>query len=313
MLSTVHGQTEGVQYLSRVVQGAMKTPLLLVGPEGTGRRFSVIAAAKEAFREDEPERCSQCFKIDRGIHPDFRIVQPPSGKEIKVETIRDLISTTGFRPAQAPYKYLVIDGADRMTSAAANALLKTLEEAPSEVRFFLLAEDETKVLPTIRSRCALVRFQPLSEEFILQTLQQHTDDSTKALVYCRLAEGSVGRAVKFLGSGRLMLRDQMLTLFKIAATGNIQQLFSAIDSVDEDLLQGLRFGEHILHDLTMINVLPSRVTNLDVMSDLKTLYAKIGPQKVATLRTGLLDVWRAAQGHINLPFHVKTWLTTSFV
>src|SRR5690606_13632128 len=147
-------------------------------------------------------------------------------------------------PAQAPYKYLVIDGADRMTSAAANALLKTLEEAPSEVRFFLLAEDETKVLPTIRSRCALVRFQPLSEEFILHTLQQHTDDSTKALVYCRLAEGSVGRAVKFLGSGRLMLRDQMLTLFKIGSTGNIQQLFSAIDSVDEDLLQGLRFGEH---------------------------------------------------------------------
>jgi DNA polymerase-3 subunit delta' len=313
MLGAVQGQREAVQYLSKVIDRSLSTPLLLVGTEGTGRRFSVVETAVEIFREGDPEKCSQCYKLKRGIHPDFHVIRPEDNKDIKVSAIRDLIGHTGFHPSQAPLKFLVIDGADRMTSAAANALLKTLEESPKSVRFFLLAEDASLVIPTIRSRCAMVRYQPLPEDFILQSLANHTEDVTKALVCCRLAEGSVGRALKFLGSGRLVLRDQMISLLKIGLTRDLARLFSTVDSIGADLGTGLHFCEHILHDLVMLPCLPSRITNLDVASDLDVLRSNLGVKRIAELRLGLTTLRHSLHGSITLPFHVKSWLTSVFI
>lgn len=214
MLSNVQGQDEGVRFLRRVVDGALSDPLLLVGTEGVGRRYSVHEAAKEAFCGGEEDDCFHCVQIDRGAHPDFVEIRPQDGKEIGVDAIRSVVNQAYSFPVTAKLRFFLIDGVDRMTPAAANALLKTLEEPPRMGRFFLLAEESSRVLATIRSRCGLVRYRPLAEDFVVASLARFEKDGTKALVYARLAEGSLGRAVQLRGSGRLTLRDQVLSILQ---------------------------------------------------------------------------------------------------
>lgn len=312
MLSDVQGQDEGVRYLRGIIEGTLTSPLLLIGDAGVGRRFSITEAAKELFREGPPDECPHCYQIDKGTHPDFRVVEPEEeGKEIKVGDIRDLVEKTGVKPGWAPLKFLVIDGADRMTVAASNALLKVLEEAPVTVRFFLIAEEPKRVLPTIRSRCMEIRYRRLPESFVVEKLMELTDDATKALVYCRLADGSVGRAVKFLGSGQLGLRDRMLGLLKTGLSGDISQLFSAVDSVT-DLVLGMSFLEHIVHDLVMLPHSPSHLSNVDLVTELGAVRKSLGERRVAKLRSELEVVLPRMNGPYNRSFHVKTMLASSF-
>lgn len=304
MLEAVQGQDDAVLYLRRVLDGHLCNPLLLVGPSGTGRKFSCLQAAREMVRDDE----SQVYQIDKGNHPDVRLVEP-DGREIKVDVVRALIAETAFKPSRARMKFLILDGADKLTVAAANALLKVLEEGPDRVRFFLLAEKQEMVLPTIRSRSVTVNFRRLPESFILDTLLGHTEDHTKALVVSRLAEGSVGKAIRYLHSGRVTLRNRMLGLLSPSSKGGISELFSAVDSV-EDLPLGLSFLEHILHDMIMLPHDPSRCTNQDRLDELEALRAKLGREKVERLREGLRLVAQRARGYINLPFHVKALLAS---
>lgn len=311
MLSDVQGQSEGVRFLRRVVEGHLTSPLLLVGTGGVGRRFSVVEAAKEAFSGNEPDSL-HCLQIAEGVHPDLVVVEPLDGKDIGVDTIREIVKQTNLFPSQVPVRYVVIDGADTMTTPAANALLKTLEEPPPTSRFFLLAESPAAVLPTIRSRCGLVHYQPLSETFIVNFLASQTDDATKALVCARLSGGSVGRALQYLASGRLALRNKMLSLLRAGLAGDLSSLFSIVDSAEEDLQHGLRFFEHLLHDLIMIPHDPARLSNLDIAEDLGGLREQMTEGQLDGLLSGLRELQGRVGRPINLAFHVKAYLATAF-
>lgn len=307
MLSKIQEQAEGVAFLERVVSGELTSPLLLVGDEGTGRRFAVVEAAKEAWPGEIHE-----VQIDHGSHPDLVLIQPATGKDIGVEAIREVVDQAYTFPSMVPSRYVIIDGADTMTPAAANALLKTLEEPPRTTKFFLLAQSYQRVIPTIRSRCGLVRFKPLSESFIVDHLKEIEPDPAKALVYARLSEGSVGRATQYKLTGRLRLRDKMLSLLKIGLRRDLSSLFSAVDEIS-DLVLGLQFLERLLGDLVMLPHAPHRLTNLDIAEELGALR----PSFVKHL-DGLIGGLRGVQDRlrmptkINLAFHVKAYLATAF-
>lgn len=318
MLTEVREQDEGVRFLRKVVEGQLTSPLLLVGPEGVGRRYSILEAAREAFSKGALDSIHS-VQLDRGAHPDFTIVQAPDQKDIGIDQIRGVIEQASFIPMMADRRYVVIEGADAMTPAASNAFLKTLEEPHESTQFFLLAESLGEVLPTIRSRCGVVRYRPLSEGFIVNRLMEHTDDGTKALVYARLSEGSAGRAIQYLGSGRLALRDSMVSLLQKALTRDFASLFAGVNSIGgaavkgvSGLKLGLRFLEHVLHDLAMMPFDPSRLTNLDIAEDLGRLRVQIGDQRLEKLLTGIKLVRRRQNAPINLGFHIKTYLASAF-
>ena len=307
MLKDVYWQTKGVSLLQRVIDRQLNVPLLLVGPAGTGRRFSVLAAAKEIVKQDE----SQVYQVATGRHPDITVALPESGKEVKVEAIRALLEKAKFQPSRAPLRFLVVDGIDNATSAAENALLKVLEDAPSLVRFFLLAEREDKVIPTIRSRCAVARYRALPTQFIQEKLRDHTENDARALVCSRLAEGSVGRAIHYLDSGKLSLRDSMLSALSFVPKRDVQSLFSVVESIAEDLPLALRFLEHLLFDMTMLRRDPSLILNTDKTDAL----VKLGGQlegKTEQLRSALKVVQALEGSSINLVFHVKTLFISAF-
>jgi DNA polymerase-3 subunit delta' len=310
MLTEIQHQTEGVKFLKRFVEGRLVSPLLLIGPSGVGRRFSVLKAAQEAFCTEtrEPEcPCSSCYTINKGIHPDV-ITLPATEKDIGIDDIRQVINEAKSYPSVSNVRCFVIDGADRFTIPAANAFLKTLEEPPARSRFFLIAEDIDRVLPTIRSRCGLVRYLPLPEAFVLSIVQRY-EESAKALVYTRMGEGSVGDAIRYWGAGRLTLRDQILNVLQLALKKDLPLLFSAVDTLDRDLLLALKFLEQILHDVLIVRVDTTKAIHADRLDALKELGKKVTPRIWSGLARKIKDLQvRHRTTRLNLPFHFKTIL-----
>lgn len=316
MLTEVIGQDEGIRFLYQVGRGSFTSPLLIVGDEGVGRKYAVMQLVKELFCVADKAigcRCFACRQLDEGSHSDLIVVSPPDEKEIGVDQIRSVVDESDSYPATAPVRAFLIDGVDRMTPAAANALLKTLEEPPHTSRFFLLAEDANRVIPTIRSRCGRVRFKRLPESFVVSKVQQFESDDTKALVYSRMSEGSVGRAIRFWGSGKLGLRDRILTLLQAGVEGDLPSIFSIISALDKDLPLGLRFLDQLLHDLLMLNHEPARMIHIDVTDTLRAVRARLSDSVWSKLNKGLktLNV-RNSSSRINLSFHVQTLFVDAF-
>ena len=313
MLNQVQEQTEGVRYLTKVVEGTYTSPLLLVGEEGVGKRFSVLQAIKQSASRGNPEDPA-IFQIDSKAHPDVSIIESEGGKDIGIDAVRGVLSRAVTYPMMAPYKYLVVDGADRLTIPAANAILKTLEEPPEKTRFFLIAESSDRVIPTIRSRCGRVRYKRLSEKFVLETVRNFVPDVTKSLVYTRLAEGSLGRALYYFGSSRLGLRDRSFGLIKAGLSGDLSSLFSAVSNIGkEDLSLALRFLEHLLYDLAMLPYAPNKIANLDLVDELQSVRSSLGDKRIRGLQRGLYDLLlRSRYTQITLDFHVKTYLALAF-
>jgi hypothetical protein len=317
VLSEVQEQELGVAYLRKVVEHALTSPLLLVGEEGVGRRFAALQATKELVCSGTRQpgcKCLDCSQIDMGNHPDITFVGPVEDKDIGIDAIRSLIQQSGTYPSIAPLRVFILDGADRLTGPAANAILKVLEEPPSTTRFFLLAESAKEIIPTIRSRCGIVPFRRLSEPLIVSVLQRYESDPAKALVYARIGEGSVGRAVQYWTSGRLSLRDKVFSLLEYGLKRDLVSLFSAVDSIGPALPLGLRFFGQLLLDVRMIRIDPARVLNSDMHAELQ----RVGPAlNEATWHRLVADLRRVRvqqrTTYISLPFHVKTLLATIFV
>lgn len=266
MLSNVLGQPDGVAYLRRVLSGELKCPLMLEGPPGVGRHYSVQQAAREGICRKPRDLQANLDQLDTGTHPDWHVLS--DDKDIGVEAVRDVLDQLSRPPALGRYRFVVVDSCDRMTDAAANCILKTLEEPPPYVRFFLLCSDPSKVIPTIRSRCGRVRYTKLPEDVILARLSELESDPLRAQVCCRYAQGSLGEAVRFWGSGRLALRGKALTALKGSLSGDWSALCRAVDSVEKELSSFSQVFEHILKDLQIIGHLPGAITNLDLYSDL---------------------------------------------
>lgn len=315
MLSDVYGQDLGVAYLRGVVEQRVTSPLLIVGEEGVGRKFAVLQAVREMFctgTHDAACQCTHCSLLGEDTHPCLHMICPVEGKDIGVEAIREVITESESYPTMGSWSVFIIDGADRMTIPAANALLKVLEEPPSAVRFFLLAESKNNVLLTIQSRCGLVPFQRLPEPFILSMVQRFEKDDAKALVYARLADGSVGRAVQYWGSGRLTLRDKVFALLKLGLKRDLLSLFSAVESLGQELPLGLRFLATLLLDLRMILHAPDLVTNRDLSEELGEIARSLSDTTWHAITVDLRRIQTLSRTtHIALPFHVKTMLTAA--
>jgi DNA polymerase III delta prime subunit len=316
MLAEVQYQAEGVRFLRRFVEGQLVSPLMLVGPDGVGRRFSVIKAVQEAFCTGTHESgcpCSSCYTINKGIHPDI-VTLAAGEKDIGVDSIREIIDAAKNYPSVSNIRCFIIDGADRFTIPAANAFLKTLEEPPARSRFFLITRTTERVIPTILSRCGQVRYSPLPDTFVLSIVQRYEEDSVKALVYTRMSEGSVGNAIQYWGSGKLTLRDQILKTLLLAVEKDLPSLFSSIDAMNQDLLLALKFLEQVLSDVLIVHVDPTKIINTDRLDDLKKLEKKAILQVWAKLARKIKDLqiqYRVTR--INISFHLKAVFIESFL
>lgn len=187
---------------------------LLAGARGVGKGAFARAAARALVAEpDVPQP-------EEGMHPDVLLLEPlPDGDEeakkrdegkpykrkrsISVDQVRSLQTRLFTRPTLGARRAIIIDPADDLEKNAANALLKSLEEPPAGTVFLLLAHRPGQLLPTIRSRCRVLRFAPLDDaaiDAILRREAPEADDATRAAAIAA-AEGSPGSALAFVDRG----------------------------------------------------------------------------------------------------------------
>jgi DNA polymerase-3 subunit delta' len=144
--------------------------LLFTGPSGVGKRMTALALASALNCDQAPGvgcgTCAVCTRIHEGIHPDvITLAREGAAQIVPIETVRSqVIAAVGLPPHEARERVFLIDEANSLQPAAANSLLKTLEEPPARTRFVLMTVAPDQLLPTIRSRCQRVSFSALGAE-----------------------------------------------------------------------------------------------------------------------------------------------------
>jgi len=198
----VVGHERPRQILRRLIEtGRVHHAYLFTGMEGIGKRLVALNMAKALNCADQAgeacDRCRSCQLIGKGMHPDLILINP-TGESIKIEQIRELERSIAFKPYEARWRVILIDGAERLTKEAANALLKTLEEPPPWTVIILVALAVEGLPPTVPSRCQRIRFSPLSDAEVKKVLRDHLP-AEEINILAPLAGGSPGRALHMDG------------------------------------------------------------------------------------------------------------------
>jgi len=208
------------QVLAAAARNMLPHALLLTGPEGIGLEHfaNCLGARLLCTRPDATGTpcgtCKTCVLYSAGNHPDFMHLQPEeTGKQIRIDAIREMIDTIHLSSQYGRYKMVVINPADAMNRSAANSLLKTLEEPPPESLLLLLSHRPSFLPVTVRSRCQRINFSPAGSAQALAWLQAELGgeaaDYTGLLA---LARGGPLKVVEIFKDGResyprLLLED----------------------------------------------------------------------------------------------------------
>lgn len=183
------------------LDGRMAHATLLSGESGIGKKTLARLLAQGLLCRGEGTRpCGQCRDCKRFLartHPDALFPVPaPKEKNIKIDALRQVIDALSRHSLEGGNRVILIENAERMTPQAQNCLLKTLEEAEKSTFFLLTADVESAILPTIRSRCRVIRMQPWRPERIEKTLLERGVSPDRAHALSLYCEGSLGRALQ---------------------------------------------------------------------------------------------------------------------
>jgi DNA polymerase-3 subunit delta' len=206
------------QRFRRALQnGRLASTFLFIGPAGIGKRSFAIKLAQSVLCERVAEaelapcgQCPACTQVLAGTHPDVEVVAKPADKAyIPLDALigddehrmrEGMCYNIALKPYSGKRKIAILDDADYLNKEGANCLLKTLEEPPPGSLIILIGTSEQRQLPTIRSRCQIVRFQPLTTSEVAQLLLSQGQVATPAEAEraAALSQGSLAAAIRWL-------------------------------------------------------------------------------------------------------------------
>jgi DNA polymerase-3 subunit delta' len=312
MFHSLTGNDRVKDVLRRMLSsGRLPGALLFVGEEGIGKKLFALEVAR-ALNCRTPingEGCGSC-PVCRRIHhlnyptssdrddwipmiwtnhPDVGMVVAPR-RVLRVEQMRQIESEANFRPLEGKARVFIIDEAEKLNDASANALLKVLEEPPSTSHLILITSRPAMLLPTILSRCQTIRFSPLTPAEIESYLtSQEKADVSSAGLRARAAAGSISRALsgdldRFTSQRKAML----VVLDALVVSNNLAQLLRSAEQLNEaqykdEFEERLDVLETLIRDAWMLSLGSKReqLVNEDLYKDLELLSRKIDPAKAA--------------------------------
>ena len=221
----VFGHDWAVEMLQQhVAHDSLRHAYLLTGPAGVGRRTLALRLA-QALNCQTPvapgvpcRNCRTCKQIEAGQHPDLLIIRKPADKkDILVDQIREVSTFLSLKPYMAPYKVVLIINFEDANPNSQNALLKTLEEAPGFAVLLLTAENGEQLLPTIVSRCEILRLRPLPVSAVTDFLTARGVEADKSRLLAHLSGGCPGFALR-------LSTDQTALAFRTEKLNDLRRL-----------------------------------------------------------------------------------------
>lgn len=230
-LRDILGQERVIAFLRQALRSdQMPHALLFIGNEGVGKGSTALALARTLNcenRQPDQDACGQCPScrlFAAGSHPDFWQISPMGEAvqpQIKIEQIRELRRQVGFHPLVGSWRVVLLKPAETLNEAAANALLKTLEEPPAGNLFILTAIGVRDLLPTIVSRCRRLTFGAMPHSILVQELQKRQGLSLEqASLVAAINHGSLGRALAEDLPDLLAKRDQVVAELAVLQHGS---------------------------------------------------------------------------------------------
>jgi DNA polymerase-3 subunit delta' len=292
------------QLRQSLVLGREAQSYLFAGPAGLGKALLALRLAQalncEQGTPDPCLACRTCRRIGEGNHPDIRIagmasqaagLKPDEAarqKELKIATVREWQRDILLRPGEARRRVLILHDAERLNEESSNALLKTLEEPPGHVSLILVA-NSIDLLPTIVSRCRVLRLRPLPRTQVAAALEQQGAAAADAALLAAWSGGRIGWALQMLADPEELARRQerlelLLRLHEQDRNSSFkwaeQRAKEYRGGEQESVIDWLDLWQGIWRDVLLIGAgCGEGIVNIDRRRDLEQIAARVPLQQ----------------------------------
>ncbi len=319
----VFGHDWAVEMLQKhAASGATRHAYLLTGPSGVGRRTLALRLA-QALNCETPasagvpcRTCRSCKQIETMQNPDLLVIQAESvGGTLKVDQVREVQRFLSFKPYLLAYKVVLFLRFEEANANAQNALLKTLEEAPAHGVLILTADNAEQLLPTVVSRCEILRLRSVAVPDVELFLQARGVEAEKATLLASLSGGSPGVALKLnVDEKALAFRSEKLTDLISLLAAKRRERFAYAEKLAKDkeaFRQALLLWLGLWRDvLLQAGGSSAHLVNVDFEAEINRLGAEFDLQSVRRLVQATEQALERLEKNVNPRLLAETFLMT---
>jgi len=294
-----------------IVNGTTRHAYLFCGPPGLGRRTLALRFA-QALNCTTPigagvpcGQCRDCKQISAMQHADLTVIQAESeGGTLKVDQIREARRTLTLKPYQSKYRVSIFLRFQEANDSASNALLKTLEEAPSYAVLILTADNPEQLLPTIISRCEVLRLRPLRVEEVQRGLENRGIENDRAKLIAHISGGRFGYSLRLIENDSLLEKreERLNDLLTLLPASRVEK-FAYADKLSKDkdaMRQAILFWLSYWRDVMLRTAqAESPLVNIDRNKEIEDLAGRMDLSSARLVVSGLENALEKMDRNVN--------------
>ncbi|TCO78625.1 DNA polymerase III subunit delta' [Marinisporobacter balticus] len=315
------GQEKTVNYFKRAISNEkIAHAYIFEGPSGIGKVAIATAFAKgiqcKNYHEDACNICISCLKVNGNNHPDIKMIEP-EGKSIKNKQIEEMQQDLLRKPYEGNKKIYIIKHANQMTVSAQNRLLKTLEEPPQYAVILLMSANSNSFLPTIKSRCQILKFNRMGQNDIEQILtSKYGMNQEEGRVLAAFSDGILGKAIQLKESDVFRIkREETIEVIENVLKKDPLVAFDAVEffqKYKDDINEILDYILFWFRDLLMLIQTGSDkfLINMDKKNTLQKHRGHIAYERIGNIINIIEKTKNDIKANVNFQLAIEMMLLT---